>query len=46
MLTKPPIWEPDGTRFRPYNISTLIFFFVGRTIGRIFRFILGKKSNE
>jgi hypothetical protein len=46
MLTKPPIWEPEGTRFRPYNISTLISFFVGRTIGRFFRFIFGKPSNK
>jgi hypothetical protein len=30
MLTKPPIWEPEGTRYRPYNLSTLIFFYIGR----------------
>jgi hypothetical protein len=33
MLTKPPIWEPEGTRYRPYNLSTLIFFYIGRFLG-------------
>jgi hypothetical protein len=32
-----PIYEPKDSRFRPWNISTLIAFFVGRFIGRLFR---------
>lgn len=44
MFFKTPIWEPKGTRFRPYNFATLIFFYIGRLIGGLFRFILGKKS--
>jgi len=46
MFIKTPIWEPKGTRFRPYNLATLIFFYIGRGVGRFFRFILGKKSKE
>jgi len=36
MLNRPPIWEPQGTRFRPYSISTLIFFYLGRFFRRLF----------
>jgi hypothetical protein len=25
MWRQPPIWEPQGTKFRPYSVSTLIF---------------------
>jgi hypothetical protein len=32
-----PIWEPKDSNFRPYNITTLIFFYLGRCIGRLFR---------
>ena len=32
-----PIYEPKDSRFRPWNISTLIAFFVGRSFGRLFR---------
>jgi hypothetical protein len=36
MWIRTPIWEPENTRFRPYSIGTLISFFIGRFIGRIF----------
>lgn len=42
MFLKPPIWEPEGTRFRPYNLATLIFFFIGRGLGRLFRWLFVK----
>jgi hypothetical protein len=32
-----PIYEPKDSRFRPWNISTLIGFFVGRFFGSLFR---------
>ena len=32
-----PIYEPKDSRFRPWNISTLIAFFIGRFFGRLFR---------
>jgi len=32
-----PIWEPKDSRFRPYSVTTLIFFFIGRWIGGLFR---------
>jgi hypothetical protein len=32
-----PIYEPTDSRFRPWNLSTLIAFFVGRFFGRLFR---------
>jgi len=37
MWRRPPIWEPEGTRFRPYSITTLISFLVGKVFGRLFR---------
>ena len=36
MWRQPPIWEPKGTKFRPYSITTLIFFYIGRFFGRLF----------
>src|SRR5579864_4907342 len=45
MLVRPPIWEPRGTRFRPYNLSTLIFFYIGRAFGTLFRCILARNRN-
>jgi len=36
MWRQPPIWEPQRTRFRPYSITTLIFFYIGRFFGRLF----------
>lgn len=35
MWLQPPIWEPKGTRFRPYSVTTLIFFYVGRFLARL-----------
>jgi hypothetical protein len=35
MWRQPPIWEPQGTKFRPYSITTLIFFYIGRFFGRV-----------
>jgi hypothetical protein len=26
MWRQPSIWEPQGTKFRPYSITALIFF--------------------
>lgn len=36
MWRRPPIWEPEGTKFRPNNITTLIFFYIGKFFGRLF----------
>jgi len=30
------IWEPKDSRFRPYSITTLIFFYLGKLFGRLF----------
>jgi hypothetical protein len=35
MWRQPPIWEPNGTKFRPYSITTLIFY-IGKFFGRLF----------
>jgi hypothetical protein len=43
MFLRPPIWEPKGTRFRPYNLATLIFFYIGRFFGSIFKKLFGAK---
>jgi hypothetical protein len=32
-----PIYEPEDSRFRPWNLTTLIAFFIGRFFGRLFR---------
>lgn len=32
-----PIYEPADSRFRPWNITTLITFLVGRFFGSLFR---------
>jgi hypothetical protein len=32
-----PIYEPKDSRFRPWSISTLFAFFVGKLFGRLFR---------
>ena len=37
MLLRPPIWEPEGTKFRPYNLSTLLSFYLGKWIGRMLK---------
>ena len=31
------IWEPKDSSFRPYSITTLIFFYIGKFFGRLFR---------
>lgn len=36
MLRRPPIWEPEDSRFRPYSLSTFIFFYLGKFFGRLF----------
>jgi hypothetical protein len=36
MFSKPPIWEPKGSNFRPYNLTTLIAFYIGQFFGRLF----------
>jgi len=36
MWRQPPVWEPQGTKFRPYSITTVIFFCIGRFLGRLF----------
>jgi hypothetical protein len=35
-MWRPPIWEPQGTKFRPYSITTLILFYIGKFFGRLF----------
>ena len=37
MWRQPPIWEPQGTKFRRYSITTLIFFYIGKFFGGLFR---------
>lgn len=37
MWRQPPIWEPEGTKFRPYNISTLVAFYLGKFFGAAFK---------
>jgi hypothetical protein len=37
MWRQPPIWEPQGTKFRPCSIITLIFFYIGKFFGLLFR---------
>jgi hypothetical protein len=32
-----PIYEPKDSRFRPWSITTLIAFLIGRVFGRLFR---------
>lgn len=32
-----PMWEPKDSNFRPYGITTLIFFYIGKFFGRLFR---------
>lgn len=41
MFVRSTIWEPKNTNFRPYNISTLITFYLARLVGGIFRKIAG-----
>jgi hypothetical protein len=36
MWRQPPIWEPQGTKFRLHSITTLIFFYIGKFFGRLF----------
>jgi hypothetical protein len=36
MWRQPPIWEPPGTKCRPYSITTLIFFYIGKFFGGLF----------
>jgi hypothetical protein len=36
MWRQSPIWEPQGTKFRPYSVSTLLFFYLGKFFGRLF----------
>jgi len=31
------IWEPKESQFRPYSITTLIFFYIGKFFGRCFQ---------
>lgn len=37
MWRQGPIWEPKDSHFRPYSITTLIFFYLGKLVGRLFR---------
>jgi hypothetical protein len=37
MWRQPPIWELEGTKFRPCSITTLIFFYIGKLFGLLFR---------
>lgn len=32
-----PIYEPKDSNFRPWNLSTLLGFLVGRVLGRLLR---------
>lgn len=37
MWRQGPIWEPKDSRFRPYSVTTLIFFYIGKFFGRLFQ---------
>ena len=37
MWRQGPIWEPKDSPFRPYSVATLIFFYLGKPFGRLFR---------
>ncbi len=37
MLQRPPVWEPKASNFRPFSLVTLIAFYVGRFLGRLFK---------
>jgi hypothetical protein len=37
MWRQGPIWEPKDSHFRPYSITTLIFFYLGKLFGCLFR---------
>jgi len=37
MWTQGPIWEPKDSQFRPYSITTLILFYLGKLLGQLFR---------
>lgn len=32
MWRQGPIWEPEDSRFRPYSITTLIFFYLAEAL--------------
>jgi len=32
-----PIYEPPDSRYRPNSVSTLIFFFIGKLFGLLFK---------
>jgi hypothetical protein len=36
LYVETPIWEPQGTKFRPYSVATLLFFYIGKFFGRLF----------
>ena len=36
MRRQPPIWEPQGTKFRPYSITTLIFFYIEKLSSAVY----------
>lgn len=31
-----PIWEPKDSEFRPWSITTLVAFYVGKFFGKLF----------
>ena len=35
MWRRPPICKPQGTKFRPYSITILIFSYIGRFFSRL-----------
>ena len=37
MWRQGPIWKPKDSPFRPHSITTLIFFYLGKLFGRLFR---------
>jgi hypothetical protein len=36
MWRQPPIWEPQGTKFRTSSITALTFFYIGKFLARLF----------
>jgi hypothetical protein len=36
-LFRGPVYEPKDSNFQPWSLTTLIAFFIGKFLGRLFR---------
>ena len=45
-MSKPSFfYEPEGSKFRPASVATLVAFFVGRFLGNMLRKIFPRTRN-